>query len=74
MFGDADEILAGSAGWMPQVASWLGGRVVALDVPVMSGRVTADVSQAVPERLTLTVPRYSTVDGRLFDSRGSVSR
>jgi hypothetical protein len=67
MFGDPDEVLSGSAGWAPQVAAWLGGAVVADDVPVMSGHVTADASQAVPERLSLTVARTSTVNGRAFD-------
>ena len=59
--GAPDEVLSGAAGWRPVVSSWLGGVLLAGDVPVLSGRVTASVSDQVPERLTFTVPRF---DGR----------
>jgi hypothetical protein len=41
------------------VSSSLGGVLLAAPIPVAAGRVTASVAQAVPERLSLTVPRYS---------------
>lgn len=67
--GAPDEVLAGSCGWSPLVQSWLGGLLLADQVPVLRGRVTAQVSQDVPERLSLTVPAQTTVDGSLFDWR-----
>ena len=39
-----------------RVRSYYGGDIVADDIPVISGELTADDSQAVPERLTLQVP------------------
>lgn len=58
--GAPQDVLSGVAGYRPVVSSWLGG--VHLDeVPVLSGRITATVTQQVPERLTLQVPRW---DGR----------
>lgn len=59
--GAPDEVLSGAAGYWPVVSSWLGGRLLADHIPVLSGRVTATVTQEVPERLTLRVPRW---DGR----------
>lgn len=67
--GPTEEALAGSLRYRPQVAAWMGPLVTAPEVPVISGRVTVDVTQKVPEKLSLTVPRYSTVDGRRFDWR-----
>lgn len=68
--GPTAEAVAGSIGWQPQVSAWFGGYVTAENIPVMGGHVTADVTQVVPERLTLTVPRYSPgADGRRFDWR-----
>lgn len=67
--GPTDEAVAGSIGWTPVVSAWKGGQVIAVDVPVAGGHVTADVSQNVPEKLTLVVPRFSTVNGRRFDWR-----
>lgn len=43
--------------------------LLAGDVPVARGRVTAQVSQEVPERLSLTVPAETVVDGRSFSWR-----
>lgn len=37
--------------------SWLGGILLADDIPIATGRETRDRSIAVPERVTLTVPR-----------------
>lgn len=57
--GAPDEVLSGAAGWWPVVQSWRGGSLLATDVPVLRGRVSASVSQEVPERLDLTVPRFA---------------
>lgn len=65
--GASSEVLSGAAGWWPVVQAWRGGVLLAAEVPVMSGRVTASVGQEVPERLTLTVPRF---DGRDWLPRG----
>lgn len=56
--GAPDEVLSGSAGWWPVVQSWRGGSMLAANVPVSRGRVTASVSQEVPERIKITVPRF----------------
>lgn len=60
--GPTDEALAGTVGWEPVVSSWLGGRLLAAQVPVSQGRITWSASQDVPESLTMTVPR---VDGEM---------
>lgn len=67
--GAPSEVLAGAAGWEPRVWSWLGSRLLhSSPIPVMSGRLTVDVTAAVPERVTLTVPRYADgVDWRPGD-------
>ncbi len=65
--GAPAEVLEAAAGWRPSVSSWLDGNLLADNIPVIGGTVSADRSQQVPERLTLTVARESTVDGRLFD-------
>ena len=67
--GAPDEVLSGSCSWSPVVASWLGGTLLSSAIPVLGGRVTAQVSQEVPERLRLTVPAETTVDGRRFSWR-----
>jgi hypothetical protein len=41
------------------VSSWLGGELLAAQVPIESGRVTAKADQDVPEKLTFRVPRYA---------------
>lgn len=60
--GPTDEAIAGTVGWEPVVSSWLGGRLLAAQVPVSRGRITWSASQDVPESLTMTVPR---VDGEM---------
>lgn len=67
--GAPDEVLSGSCGWFPVVQSWLGGALLSGDVPVIGGRVTAQVTQDIPERLSLTVPAQTVVDGRPFSWR-----
>lgn len=59
--GPPSSLLSGAASWTPRMSAWLGGRMLAESVPVTSGKLTADASQQVPERLTFTVPRW---DGR----------
>jgi hypothetical protein len=58
--GAPTEVLTGAAGWWPIVQSWRGGTMLSRSVPVMRGRVTASVTSQVPERLTLTVPRFDS--------------
>jgi hypothetical protein len=51
--------------WQCQVSSWLGGRLLALSVPVLGGRITAKADQDVPEQISFTVPRYAApADGQ----------
>lgn|GEM_PF-587060 len=58
--GAPDEVLSGSAGWEARVWSWLGPRLLtASPVPLLRGRLTVDVTAAVPERVSLVVPRFA---------------
>lgn len=57
--GPTDEALAGTVTWSCRVVSWLGSDVLADNVPVSGGSVSADTTQDVPEKLTMTVPRYA---------------
>ena len=61
--GAPGEVLAGTCVWQPRVASWLGSTWLG-DVPVSRGRLVASVTQKIPERLSLTVPRFSGRDFR----------
>lgn len=65
--GPTDEVLAGTAGWSCRISSWLGAEMLSDDVPIMTGRITADVSSEVPERLSFTVPAATIVDGYRFE-------
>lgn len=56
--GPPEEVLSGTCGWAPVVSSWLGGRLLDAEIPVRRGRVVAQVGQKIPERLTLTMPRF----------------
>lgn len=49
-------VLAGAFRWSPIVSAWKGTTLLAARVPVASGRLSANASQEVPERLTFTVP------------------
>lgn len=60
--GPSASVLAGAARWWPQISAWHGADLLADDVPVLSGRISADATAQVPERLTFTVPEFS--DGR----------
>ena len=59
--GPSSEVLAGAAGWRPRLASWRDGVLLAAEVPIAGGRLSASVSLDVPERLQFTVP--DEVDG-----------
>lgn len=54
--GPPSGALAGVYSWTPRVSSWRGGRLLADNIPISGGRLTSDMSQDVPERVTLTVP------------------
>ena len=69
--GPSADALASIASWRPLVSSWLGSDVLADDVPVVGGRVTWTVSQAVPSALSLTVPGVSVEGGRSVSWRPS---
>ncbi|WP_068709301.1 hypothetical protein [Oerskovia enterophila] len=43
------------------MSSWLGGRLLDAEILVRRGRVVAQVGQKIPERLTMTVPRFDGV-------------
>lgn len=60
--GASDEIMSGSVGWRPVVSSWLGGTLLASDVPIVSGR-TVWRDGDVPESLTIRVPRFAAAAG-----------
>ena len=59
--GAPEEVLSGTCGWAPSVSSWLGGRLLDAEIPVGGGRLVAQVGQKIPERLTLTVPRFDGI-------------
>lgn len=55
--GPPDELLSGTCLWRPRVTSWLGGRLLAAEIPITSGKVTGKVEDTVLEQLSITVPR-----------------
>lgn len=57
--GPSDEVLAGAPQWSCRITSWLGGELLAAQIPVDGGRITGKVDEAVPEKLTFRVPRYA---------------
>ena len=59
--GPSESALASAVSWRPRVSSWLAGRLLADDIPVLSGRLTWDASANVPDALKMVVPRF---DGR----------
>lgn len=56
--GPSDSALASAVSWRPRVSSWLAGALLAEDIPVLSGRVTWDAGQKVPDAVTIKVPRF----------------
>lgn len=65
--GGSDALYRASGYYSVSVSSWLGATLLAQDVPLLSGRLTADSSQQVPERLTFSVPRFTTIAGVATD-------
>lgn len=57
--GPPDEVLAGACTWRARVTSWLGGRMLAAQVPIIAGRITAKVDDDIIESLSISVPRYA---------------
>lgn len=55
--------LATSHAVLPFVSSWRGGVLLDAAVPVVAGTLTETADQAVPERLTLTVPARDPATG-----------
>lgn len=53
---DLARLLASPHAIRPQVASYLGGELLADDIPVVEATLAVDGGSQVPERLTLTVP------------------
>lgn len=63
-------LLAGSAGWGPQVTSWSGaGALLAPSVPVSRGSVTYSAASDTVASLDLVVPRFA--DGVDWSPRGN---
>lgn len=65
--GPSGSVLASAASWGCRVSSWLGGRLLAGDVPVLSGRASATTGKVVPERVAFTVPPRTVESGRTVD-------
>lgn len=57
MSDEALAIVRGDQTIRIRAESWLGGQLLADDIPVASATETRDASLAVPERISLTVPR-----------------
>lgn len=57
--GPPDEVLAGAPIWRARLTSWLGGQLLAAEIPVTAGRVTGKADQEVIEELSVTVPRFA---------------
>ncbi|MFI0900557.1 DUF5047 domain-containing protein [Streptomyces sp. NPDC020983] len=60
MSTEALEVVTGSYTMEMRVSSWLGDELLADDIPIADGTETRDRSLAVPEQLTLSVPRRDT--------------
>lgn len=54
---EALEVLKGDHDIEIRAEAWLGGELIASDIPIASGSEERDRSLAVPERVTLNVPR-----------------
>lgn len=58
--GPSDAQVAGALSWQPLASSWDSvGNLLADQIPISSGQLTADVTLAVPERLTFQVPSWA---------------
>jgi hypothetical protein len=56
--GPSQAVLASAASWRPRVASWLGGQLLADDLPVIGGRLTWDASNKVVDSAEITFARF----------------
>lgn len=57
--GPTGEVLAGTCQWSCSVSSWLGGTILADNIPVSGGTVSADATSDVLTKLSMTVPRFA---------------
>lgn len=57
--GPSSSMLAGSVQWAPRMSAWLDGAPLAESIPIHRGRLAADATSQVPERLTFSVPRWA---------------
>lgn len=64
--GPSSAVLAAAASWECTATAWLGGVVLAENIP-LTGRATGDIGQKVSKRVRVTVPRFSVEDGRTVD-------
>lgn len=55
------------------MSSWLGGSLLADNIPIVDGSLTVDATQKVPERLTFTVPRWDPETGIIWTRANSRS-
>lgn len=62
--GPSQERVTSEADWQPIISSWLGGRVLADQLPVSGGRVTQTVTRGVQGKISFTVPRTDIYGGR----------
>lgn len=65
--GPSETVLATAASWETRVSSWLGSTLLAGDVPVLGGRVSAIGSARVPEKVSFRVPPSTVDSGRTVD-------
>ena len=57
--GPSAQVLSGAYRWRPQIASWKGTDLLADQVPVEGGEITADATAEIPEGLTFSVPEWA---------------
>lgn len=71
--GPSAAVLAAASSWGCKVSSWLGGTLLADEVPISRGRASGSGRQKIPEALTLTVPRFTVENGRTVDWKPSTA-
>ncbi len=65
--GPSETVLATAASWETRMSSWLGSTLLAGDVPVLGGRVSAVGDARVPEKVSFRVPPSTVENGRTID-------
>lgn len=60
--GPPDEVLAGTPRYGSRITSWLGGRMLAAQIPIVSGRALGKVQDEIRETVTLSVPRFAPAE------------